>query len=204
VIDSWTWSPTTASAAASAALLTPTHRPPPATSIVLPVNGVPLRLPVTRICRRPPRSATSAAGMSTTASPPGLSSRHWRTRALKATMRTSITCAATLSRHPKGILSATKRRNDASDCGNASWNMPASCSTSDGRGPRPDQASHRDTHARLAQVKRGYDPHNLSTSIEHQVCESGGVILGEVGDGVTSRCRPPASHTPTTSTPVGR
>jgi hypothetical protein len=61
VIDSWTWSPTTALAAASAALLTPTHRPPPATSIVLPVNGVPLRLPVTRICRRPPRSATSAA-----------------------------------------------------------------------------------------------------------------------------------------------
>jgi hypothetical protein len=28
--------------------------------------------------------------------------------------------------------------------------------------------------------------------------------LGEVGDGVTSRCRPPASHTPTTSTPAGR
>jgi hypothetical protein len=49
VIDSWTSSPTTALAAVSAALLTPTHRPPPATSIVLPVNGVPLRLPVTHL-----------------------------------------------------------------------------------------------------------------------------------------------------------
>ena len=56
-------------AAVSAALLTPTHRPPPAMSIVLPVNGVSLMLLVTRICRRPPRSATNAAGMSTTASP---------------------------------------------------------------------------------------------------------------------------------------
>src|SRR4029453_13189936 len=99
VMDSWTSSPTAALAAFSAALLTPTHRPPPATSIVLPVNGAPLRLPVTRICRRPPRSATEAAGMSTTASPPGLSSRHWRTRALKATMQTSITCRA----HSAGV-----------------------------------------------------------------------------------------------------
>jgi hypothetical protein len=161
VIDSWTWSPTTALAAASAALLTPTHRPPPATSIVLPVNGVPLRLPVTRICRRPPRSATSAAGMSTTASPPGLSSRHWRTCALKATMRTSITCAATLSRHPKGILSSTKRRNDESDAGMRHGTCRRAVRHPDGRGPRPDQASYRDTQARLAQVKRGYDPHNL-------------------------------------------
>ena len=80
-MDSWTSSPTAALAAVSAALLTPTHRPPPATSIVLPVNGVPLRLPVTRICRRPPRSATNGAGISITASPPGLSSRHRRIRA---------------------------------------------------------------------------------------------------------------------------
>jgi hypothetical protein len=32
-----------------------------------------------------------------------LSSRHWRTRPLKATMRTSITCPATLSWHPKDV-----------------------------------------------------------------------------------------------------
>jgi hypothetical protein len=47
------------------------------------VNDVPLKLPVTRICRRPPRSAINSAGMSTTASAPGLSSRHLRTRPLK-------------------------------------------------------------------------------------------------------------------------
>ena len=70
-MDSWTSSPTAALAAVSAALLTPTHRPPPATSIVLPVNGVPL-VPVTRICRRPPRSATNGAGISTGGKPTGL------------------------------------------------------------------------------------------------------------------------------------
>jgi hypothetical protein len=36
VMDSCTSSPTAALAAVSAALLTPTHRPPPATSIALP------------------------------------------------------------------------------------------------------------------------------------------------------------------------
>ena len=47
-------------------------------------------------------SPRPGAGLSTMASPPSLSSRHWRTRALKATMRTSITCLATLSWHPSG------------------------------------------------------------------------------------------------------
>jgi hypothetical protein len=42
-MDSCTSSPTAALAAVSAALLTPTHRPPPATSIVLPVNGARVR-----------------------------------------------------------------------------------------------------------------------------------------------------------------
>ena len=43
-MDSSTSSPTAALAAVSAALLTLTHRPPPATSIVLPVNGVPIEV----------------------------------------------------------------------------------------------------------------------------------------------------------------
>src|SRR5262249_3693630 len=64
----------------SAARLTPTQKPPPATSIVLPVKLTPLSEPVIRIWRRPPSSATSSGGISITASPPGLSSRQRRTR----------------------------------------------------------------------------------------------------------------------------
>src|SRR6185369_15801561 len=73
-IASSTSSPTLAFADASAALVTPTANPPPATSIVLPPNGAPLSVPSTRYWRRPPNAGTSSAGMSTTARPPAFDS----------------------------------------------------------------------------------------------------------------------------------
>src|SRR6188472_4513785 len=48
-IERRTSSPSAAPADFSAALLTPTQRPPPPTSIVLPVNAASLSVPATRI-----------------------------------------------------------------------------------------------------------------------------------------------------------
>src|SRR5258705_5663435 len=81
-ISTSTSSPTLASASLSAALLTPTQKPPPATSMALPLNVVPAIVPPTRYWRRPPSVATSSAGASTTASPPPHASSHQRTLAV--------------------------------------------------------------------------------------------------------------------------
>src|SRR5258705_12732998 len=81
-ISTSTSSPTLASASLSAALLTPTQKPPPATSMALPLNVVPAIVPATRYWRRPPSVVTSSAGTSTTASPRPDASSHQRTLAV--------------------------------------------------------------------------------------------------------------------------
>jgi hypothetical protein len=114
VMDSWASSPTAALAAVSAALLTPTHRPPPVTSMVFPGEGCSVEV------AGHPHLPTAAE----------IADLWVVDHRMSARLVVSPLAHASAEAHhvgqprrsddaqlaSQGSLSSTKRRNDSSDC----------------------------------------------------------------------------------------